>query len=65
MAPDLQSLELFSSWNVEFLSILLLSAFLVNFKKTLGDNGCSMSDAGNLSSKEVSFFSWEWRVAID
>jgi hypothetical protein len=24
-----------------------------------------MSDAGNLSSKEVSFLTWEWRVAID
>lgn len=65
MAPDLQGLELFSSWDVKFLSILFLSALFVNFKETLGDDGCSMSDTCNLSSKEMSLLTREWWVAID
>jgi hypothetical protein len=32
MAPDFQSLELFSAWDVEFLSIFLLAALLVNLE---------------------------------
>jgi hypothetical protein len=50
MAPDFQSLELFSSWDVELLSIFFLSALFVNLEKTLGDDGSSMSDASDLSS---------------
>jgi hypothetical protein len=32
MAPDFQSLELFSSWDVKFLSIFFLAALLVNLE---------------------------------
>ena len=65
MAPDLQGLKLFSSWNVKFLWILLLSWFLINLKKSLGDDRSGMSDTSNLSSKEMSFLAWEWWVAVN
>jgi hypothetical protein len=38
MAPDLQGLKLFCSRNIEFLSVFFLARFLIDFKKTLGND---------------------------
>lgn len=65
VGPGFEGLELISGRNAELFSESFLVGLFVNFVEAFRDQNGTMSNSSNLSSQEMSFFSWEGWVTID